>query len=85
MFPDAGHPDRRATIPAGEQPRQASGAHQPLHTLSPDPDPVLEPQLGMDARRPIDTAIGVVDHGDLAAQALIGERPLRRLARRPGV
>ena len=66
--PDAGHPDRRASALLGDQPRQAGLAHQPLHPLAPDPDPVLQAQLGVDARSAIDAAVGLVDLGDLLDQ-----------------
>ena len=56
-----GHPDRRSPALAGQQPRQTGGSHQPLDPLAPDPDPVLQPQLGVDARRAVDAVRGGVD------------------------
>ena len=56
--PDAGHPDRCPAALASDQPRQAGLAHQPLHALAPDPDAVAEHELGVDARRAVDAAVG---------------------------
>jgi hypothetical protein len=46
--PDAVKPDRRAPALSRQQPRDTGRSHQPLHALTSDPDPVLDPQLGMD-------------------------------------
>ncbi len=41
--PDPGHADRGAAALARRQPGDAGGAHQSLHALSPDTDPVRDP------------------------------------------
>jgi hypothetical protein len=49
-----------------------------MHALAPDPDVVLHPQLGVDARRPVDAAAGVVDLPDPLGQPSILERAVGR-------
>ena len=56
------------------------GLHQPRDPLLPDPDVVLEAQLGMDPRRAVHTAAPLVDLLDLLDQPrilkdAIGRRP----------
>ena len=58
---DAGQPDGRAPALARQQPRNSGRSHQPLDALAPDADPVLEPQLGVDAAGAIGAVRGCVD------------------------
>lgn len=62
----------------GRTPEITGGLHQPGDALAPDPDVVLHPQLGVDARRPVDAAAGVVDLLDLLGQPSILERAIGR-------
>ena len=54
--PDAGQPDRRAPPLARRKSGDTGRLHQPLDALSPDADPVLQAQLGVNPPR----AIGAV-------------------------
>jgi hypothetical protein len=47
---DPRDPDRGAQPLAGPDPGDTGRFHEPRHALAPDPDPVLEPQLGVDPR-----------------------------------
>jgi hypothetical protein len=77
--------DRRLAAPAPDLARQATKAHQPLDALAPDVHVILQAQLGVHPWRPVGLQRVGVDLGDPLAQRLIGNRPRRRLARRPGV
>src|SRR5215217_2220924 len=82
---DPGNTDRGASAPAPDQAADARGSHQTLHALAPEPLAIGEHQLGVDARRPIDAPEPLMDLGDPDGQALILDRPRRRLARLPGM
>ena len=53
----------------GDQARDRGLAHQPLDALAPDPDALREAQLGVDAPRAVDAAIGGVDGLDALESA----------------
>ena len=78
--PDPGQPDRGAPALARQQPRDTRVLHQALDALSPNPDPVLDPQLGVDPPRAIGAVRGGVDRPDLLDQARVRQRPVRRRA-----
>src|SRR5919106_2452446 len=82
---DAGHPDCRAPPLAWPDARDTGGFHQSSDALAPDPDPVLEAQLGVDPRRPIDAPAGRVDLPDLLRQPGVREGALGRRAALPVV
>ena len=75
---DAGHPDRRPAALAGHQAAEAGLAHQSLHALARDADPVREPQVGVDPRRAVDAPVVLVDLLDPLDQPRVRERPVRR-------
>ena len=52
----------------GPQPGEAGLAHEPLDALASDPLAVAEHQLGVDARRPVDLAVRLVDLADALDQ-----------------
>ena len=83
--PDPGQPDGRAPTLARQKPGDTGRPHQPLHALSPDTDPVLEPQLGVDAPGAIGAVRVGVDLLDLLDQPRIRQRPVRRRAPLPVV
>jgi hypothetical protein len=53
--PRALHADRGLAAPAADLPGQAGAAHQPLDALATDTDAILQAQLGVHARRPVET------------------------------
>src|SRR5918994_574285 len=75
---DAGHADCRPPPLTRLDARDTGGFHQPGDALAPDPDPLLEAQLGVDSRRPVGAAAGVVDPLDLLRQPGILERAIGR-------
>ena len=79
--PDARQPDGRPPALTRQQPGDSGRSHQPLHALTPDPDIVLEPQLGVDPPRAVGPVRGGVDLLDLVRQPGITQRPVRRRAR----
>jgi hypothetical protein len=52
--------------------------HQSLDALSPDPDAPGQAQLGVDAPRAVDTAVGGVDRLDAFGQPRVRERAIAR-------
>jgi hypothetical protein len=83
--PDAGQSDRRAPALTRQDPRDTGSFHQPLDTLAPNPDPVLEPQLGVDAPGAIGAIRLGVDLLDPVRQPRVGERPVGRRSTLPVV
>ena len=83
--PDARQPNRRAPALARQKPGDTGCSHQPLHALSPDPDPVLDPQLGVDPPGAVGAVRGGVDLLDRLAQERVRERPVRWRAPLPVV
>ena len=81
--PDARDADRRAALAALDQPGDAGLAHQSLHTLAAHAHALRQPQLSVDAPRPIDAAIGLVNGVDLLRQPRVAERPIRRRPTQP--
>src|SRR5829696_6698170 len=75
---DAGHADRRPPPLTRLDPRDTGGFHQAGDALAPDPDPVLEAQLGMDPGRAVNTSARVVDLLDLLGQPSIGQGAIGR-------
>ncbi len=62
--PDARDADRRLAALLGPQPGDPGLAHEALDALAAHALAVAEHELGMDARRPIDAAVGGVDLAD---------------------
>jgi hypothetical protein len=76
--PDSGNADRRAAPLLGHEPGDRGVAHQPLDALAPNPDALGGAQLGVDAPRAVDAAVGGVDGLDALGQPRVGQRALRR-------
>jgi hypothetical protein len=74
--PDAGR-DRCSPTLARHEPGDPGASHQPLDTLAPDPHPVGHAQLGVDPRRAVHPAFGLVDLLDLLEQPRVLERTIR--------
>lgn len=70
---------------AAVSPTQAELTHQTGYTFAPDPDAMLELQLGVDARGAVDPFRLDVDAADLLAELGIGDRPCARGPALPGV
>ncbi len=83
--PDAGQAHGRAPALARRKPGHAGRSHQPLHALAPDPDPVLQTQLGVDAPGAVRAVRVGVDLVDLLSQPRVAERPVGRRAPLPVV
>jgi len=83
--PDAGQTDRGPPPLTGQHPGDSGGFHQSLHTLAPDPDPVLEPQLSVNAPSAVGAVRLGMDRLDLLDQPRVGQRPVRRRATLPVV
>jgi hypothetical protein len=60
----------------GRDARDTSGFHQPRDPFAPDPDLMLEAQLGVDAWRPVHIPTLLVDAPDLLGQPRVAERPI---------
>jgi hypothetical protein len=58
---DPGDPNRGAPPLARPDAGDTSGFHEPRDALATDVDAVLEPELGVDPRRPVHASAGVVD------------------------
>src|SRR5436190_12555596 len=82
---DPRDPDGRLEALAGPDAGDSGGFHQPRDPLAPDPDAVLEAQLGVDPGRPIDAPTSLMDSFDLLNQPRVGQRPGRRRAALPVV
>ena len=73
---DPGDPDRGLPPLSRPDACDTGGFHQPGDALASDPDVVLELELGVDPRRPIHPATGVVDLPDPLGQPHVAQSPV---------
>ena len=71
-----GHADGGAPALTRQNPGDTGGAHQPLHPLASDADPVLQAQLGVNTPGAVGAVRGAVDLLDPLGQPRVRQRPV---------